>query len=228
MSGSPANSGPRSSFHLAGKGRPSTTAGIARDRCSGLQYVPGDRERAPPVRATFFGSLGDLFGKIDAGLSVLLFLFAGWAYARALAGVRSFLLRGSLLTLLIWGVRYALLWLDVPSGFLAGGAFDPGLFASKFGFGLAGSIGELTITTVALSLNVAFVLNFRLREKSPASPARPLPLPLRIVAAAAATVILFWILRGYGAAIEAVCLIPPSRISMRAYFSLLRRLCSWP
>ncbi len=207
--------------------------------CSGPMYgldstFLGTVSVLRPVRATFFGSLGDLFGKIDAGLSVLLFLFAGWAYARALAGVRSFLLRGSLLTLLIWGVRYALLWLDVPSGFLAGGAFDPGLFASKFGFGLAGSIGELTITTVALSLNVAFVLNFRLREKSPASPARPLPLPLRIVAAAAATVILFWILRGYGAAIRSgvfdsaltyfdarILLPPPALVFMVLNFFLL-------
>ena len=155
-----------------------------------------------PVRVMFFESLANVFQKIDAGLLVLLLLFAGFAAARPLGSLRSLPLRAVLITLLIWCIRFALLWLDFPSGYLSGGALDPGIFASKFGFGLAKSIGELTITTAALSLNVALLLRLRLRQPpSPPSVGRPHP-AVRFVCALAATGLLFWILRGYAAAVR--------------------------
>jgi signal transduction histidine kinase len=175
--------------------------------CSGPLYGPdstflGTVNVLRPARAMFFDSLGNIFQKIDAALAVLLLLFAVWAVARPVASVRSFLPGALLITALIWTIRYALLWLDVPSGFLSGGAFDPGLFASKFGYGLAKSIGELTISTVALSLNVALVV--RLWVRGPASTRLVLRFPrvARFLAALASTLLLFWILRGYAAAIR--------------------------
>lgn len=155
-----------------------------------------------PVRVAFFDSLGVTFRRIDAVLSVLLLLCAAWALRRAMSSLRSFTLVALLITALVWIIRFALLFLDVPSGFLSGGIFDPGLFSSKFGFGLAKSIGELTITSVAVALDVALVVRLHLRRPSPALPRARLPLPARIVASAGATLLVFGLLRGYAAAIR--------------------------
>ena len=190
-------------FSFAGEGE---TANDSR-YCSGPMYgldstFLGTVSVLRPARIVFLDGLGNVFRKIDAGLSVLILLFAGWAVARPLASVRSYPLRAFLITVLIWSIRYALLWLDVPSGFLSGGAFDPGLFASKFGFGLAKSIGELTITTVVLSLNVALAVRLWLRKPASTPSVGRIPLPARLVSALGATLLLFWILRGYAAAIR--------------------------
>ena len=190
-------------FSFAGEGE---TVNDSR-YCSGPMYGPdstflGTVSVLRPARVMFFDSLGNVFQRIDAVLSVLLLLFAGWSVARPVASVRSPALGALLITALIWSIRYALLWLDVPSGFLSGGAFDPGMFASKFGFGLAKSIGELTITTVALSLNVALAARLWVRKSASIPSAARAPLPARVVAALAATILLFWILRGYAAAIR--------------------------
>jgi len=155
-----------------------------------------------PVRSAFFESLGGVFSKIDAFLSILLLVCVAWALWRSMAFLRSFTQVALLVTALVWIIRYALLFLDVPSGFLSGGIFDPGLFASKFGFGLAKSIGELTITTVAVSLNVALVIRLRLRRPPHALPPARLPFAVRVIASVGATLILFWVLRGYAAAIR--------------------------
>ncbi|HTY58196.1 MAG TPA: hypothetical protein VMF59_05235, partial [Bacteroidota bacterium] len=190
-------------FSFAGEGE------IVHDSryCSGPMYgldstFLGTVSVLRPVRATFFDALGNTFERIDALLSVLLLLFACWALARPLSAIRSVPLRILSVTVLIWAIRYALLWLDVPSGFLSTGTFDPGLFASKFGFGLAKSIGELTITTVALTLNVAFGVRLGHNDTALNVPRRTLPLPVRLGAAGAAAVLIFWILRGYAAAIR--------------------------
>jgi two-component system nitrogen regulation sensor histidine kinase NtrY len=190
-------------FSFAGEGE---TVNDAR-YCSGPMYgldstFLGTVSVLRPARVMFLDSLGNLFQRIDAALSVLLLLFAGWAAARLVASVRSVPLGAGLITVLIWSLRFSLLWLDVPSGFLSGGAFDPGLFASKFGFGLAKSIGELTISTVALALNVAMVVRLSIRKPASSRPVRSVARPARYVAALAATLLLFWILRGYAAAIR--------------------------
>lgn len=52
-------------------------------------------------------------------------------------------------SVMIWLVRYFWLWLDFPSGMFSQGIFDPRFFASPFGSGIAKSIGELLVTSVA-------------------------------------------------------------------------------
>ncbi len=190
-------------FSFAGEGE------TVNDRryCSGPMYgldstFLGTVSVLRPARVEFLDSLGNVFRRIEAGLSVLLLWFAAWAVARPVASVRSFPLSAVLITALIWSIRYALLWLDIPSGFLSGGTFDPGLFASKFGFGVAKSISELTITTLALSLNVALLVRLWLKRPASTRSASGAPPPARFVAALAATVLVFWILRGYAAAIR--------------------------
>ncbi|HTO94999.1 MAG TPA: hypothetical protein VMM80_11485, partial [Bacteroidota bacterium] len=155
-----------------------------------------------PVPAVFFDALGSVFRRIDAVLTVLLMLFACWAVARPIAALRSLLLKSFLITALIWVVRYALLFLDIPSGFFTGGIFDPALFASKFGFGIAKSIGELTLTAIALTLNTALIARLRFVMPSAARPRQRVARGLRVVAGLVGVLLLFWILRGYAAAIR--------------------------
>ena len=155
-----------------------------------------------PVEAAFLESLGGVFRKIDAVLTVLLILFACWAAARPIAAVRSLILRSAVITALIWAVRYGLLLLDIPSGFIAGGIFDPALFASKFGYGIAKSIGELTLTSIAVTLNIVLVARFRLGVPGADSPRHRSARLLRVAAGLAAIALVYWILRGYAAAIR--------------------------
>jgi len=190
-----------------------------------------------PVPAAFFDSLGLVFRKIDAVLTVLLMLFACWAVARPVGAIRSVLLKSVLITALVWAVRYGLLLLDIPSGFFSGGIFDPALFASKFGFGIAKSIGELTLTSVAVTINTLLIARLPLGTPRGDSPRR-LPLPARITAGLAGVVLLFWILRGYAAAIrsgvfdsaltyfDARVLLPPPGLIFMVFDFLLLGFCA--
>ena len=155
-----------------------------------------------PVQAAFVDSLGGIFRRIDAVLTVLLILFACWAAARPIAALRSVLLKSILITALVWAVRYGLLLLDIPSGFFSGGIFDPALFASQFGFGIAKSIGELTLTSIALTVNTALVARHLLEMPAPGVPRHVFARVVRILAGLAGIGLLFWILRGYAAAIR--------------------------
>lgn len=70
---------------------------------------------------------------------------------------RSVSVRIAMVSVLIWLFRYTLLWLQFPSGMMGGGIFDPRLFASPFGYGIAKSIGELLITSLAGLANVVYI-----------------------------------------------------------------------
>ena len=123
------------------------------------------------------------------------------ALARTIAGRPSRLLRFVLLSSILWVGRFALLILDIPSGFVSAGIFDPAAFASTFGGGLARSLGEMTITVAAFALQAyllaRYVLETARSRVGPLKPAWP-ALALSLVL----TVIVFWGLRGYGAIIR--------------------------
>ena len=190
-------------FSFAGEGETVNDSRFSSGPMYGLDstYL-GSVSVLKPVQAAYFESLGIVFRKIDAALTVLLLICACWAAARPIAAVRSLLLQGVLITALVWAVRYGLLLLDIPSEFFTGGIFDPALFASKFGFGIAQSIGELTLTSVALTLNSALIARLWLRTTQPDGSHVRIALAVRIVAGLACVVLLFWILRGYAAAIR--------------------------
>jgi signal transduction histidine kinase len=106
---------------------------------------------------------------------------------------------------LLWGVRYTLIWLEVPSSFVASGVFDPAAFASSFGGGLAKSIAELTLSSATLALSVGLAV-WPVLSASPdgRKTARQTPARLALygLLAAGAGLLLLWALRGYAAAVR--------------------------
>ena len=190
-------------FYFGGEGE------LARDPrfCTGSLYGPdstvlGRVSVQRPVRAVFLESVSTTFQRVDAVLWLLLLASLLWAAVPLIRRVGSIYIRFFAITVAIWGARYALLWLDIPSGFLTTGVFDPVLYASSFGNGLAKSVGELTITVLALAINVAVAAHWTTMSFD-LTPARwRTPRWTGIFGASILTGLLFGILRGYAAAIR--------------------------
>ena len=155
-----------------------------------------------PVRAVFLESVSTAFQRVDAALWLLLLASLLWATVPLIRRIRNLYIRSLAITIAIWIARYALLWLDIPSGFLSAEVFDPVLYASSFGSGLAKSVGELTITVLALSINVAVVARWTMMGIGLLSERRRAANVVDILGASVLTALLFWLLRGYAAAIR--------------------------
>ncbi len=156
-----------------------------------------------PSRSAFLEGISSLFNRFNAIMFTLLSLLLFVSGARRILQVRSVLLRSVGITLLIWLVRYILLWIDIPSMFFSAGIFDPANFASKFGSGLAKSIGELTLTDFALLINVLVVTKTMLDTVHGKSPWwRPQNIIARLVFAIGAATLIFLLLRGFGATVR--------------------------
>jgi signal transduction histidine kinase len=113
----------------------------------------------------------------------------------------SVVVRSLVATLLIWGIRYLLVWLDLPSSLTQAGLFDPRHFASTFGQGLAKSIGELLLTMIAVSLTLVVVIRHLFGHGNPGFPKwRPDSPVLRMIITFASAIVVFLLLRGYAAA----------------------------
>lgn len=154
-----------------------------------------------PVRSAQLDAIDARFRMVE---SLLWTLLAGLCVMAAASGIRrltSMWARCLAVTVMIWGARYALVFLDVPSLYFNTGIFDPALFASPFGGGLAKSVGEMFVTMMALTLNVVLVARELMRSGDGDRP-ETLPAAASIVLAAAATFFLYWMLRGYGAAVR--------------------------
>ena len=156
-----------------------------------------------PPRSAYLDNVGKWFHILNATLLLLLIGIAGFEIGRRLTRIRSLLWRSLAFTALIWTVRYLLVWLDLPSSVFQIGIFDPKPFASKFGNGLAKSIGELFLTAVALFANTVIVgrdVLTRIRLSG------DWPIPRnRIVRAClvpVVTTLVFLLLRGYAATIR--------------------------
>ena len=122
------------------------------------------------------------------------------ALARTIVARSSGLLRFLGLSLILWLGRFSLLLLDLPSGFVTSGIFDPATFASTFGAGLARSLGDLTITVAAFSVQAWLLARYTVesvRLRSAAGGRAPAWRALLL--AGALTVIVFWGMRGYAA-----------------------------
>ena len=103
----------------------------------------------------------------------------------------------------IWAFRYFILWIGFPSQLATGSIFDPALFSALIGGGLARSIGEMTLTVAALSVNLYLLLLLADRPtgtwpwlKDPRS------LPFRVGMAAGFALLMFAFLRGAGAVVR--------------------------
>ncbi len=102
---------------------------------------------------------------------------------------------------IIWGVRFALLFLDVGSIVPIGSLFNPALFASQFGGGVARSLGDMTLSVAALALSLWYVC-FHAKPFGSPAPLGQRSLPemlLRIIGALLIGFFLLWLLRGFGA-----------------------------
>lgn len=158
-----------------------------------------------PSRSSFLENVSQRFARFNALLAMLLVALAAYVLIRRAFMRESLLLRSLALTAIIWLMRYTLLWLDIPSSLITSGVLDPVYFASKFGGGLAKSIGEMSLSALALLLNTLIIFGLivgRVRRVSPWR--RPGSPALRVVLATGATVLMFLLLRAYGATIRSV------------------------
>ncbi len=156
-----------------------------------------------PARSAYLETTDQMFQRVNACLLVILTAFAVsfvWLQTRKFS---SLLIRSLIVTTLVWVSRYVLLWLDVPSMFFSSGIFDPAFFASKFGGGIAKSIGELAITTVALVVNVLVIVFMVARREKEVFPwRRRWDAGVRWIPAFASALFLFLMVRGFAATIR--------------------------
>lgn len=156
-----------------------------------------------PLRSASLEALSRRFRIVEALLASLLVLFLVVMAVRRIVRLRSLLVQSLLVTGAVWAARYALLFVDIPSSLVSGGIFDPAWFASKFGGGIAKSIGEMTLTSAALLANTGLVLRFVLERVRRGSPWwHPRQRPVRWILALAVTILIFLLLRGFGATIR--------------------------
>ena len=132
-------------------------------------------------------------------LAAALFVpLVSWLFRR-----RSLVLAGLGVSGGIWAFRYFLLWVGFPSRLVTGGIFDPILFSALFGGGLARSIGEMTVTVAALSLNLYLILRLAARDTARWSWLKqPRSITFRVGLAVAVVFLMHGLLRGFGAVVR--------------------------
>jgi signal transduction histidine kinase len=156
-----------------------------------------------PPRDEITARLAERYGDLHRTLGAVLLVLAGalllWAVQKQRPGVA----RAVLLTGLLWGVRYGLLRLDVPGRLFPEGIFDPLLYASAFGDGLAKSIGDLTLTVATLALNISLLAR-PVDERSVEARAARMPWVFRAGGAILLAAASFVLLRMFGAAVRSM------------------------
>ena len=189
-------------FTFAGEGEPGRDD---RYRSAALHGIDSTRLGSVsvlrPGRQAYLERIETDFQIVNAGLLTVLLGLCAAATTVLLRHLKGIAIRVLGVTALIWGVRYALLWLDVPSSFVAGGIFNPALFASTFGGGLAKSVGEMTITVLALTLNTVLGARLVLHRRADDTPVG-LPAYAAFPLAGALSMLMYWMLRSLGAAIR--------------------------
>ena len=154
-------------------------------------------------RSSYLESVSMTFQKVNAFLHLLLIIIAVIVAVEKIRVLHSVVWKTLLVTALIWLVRYALLWLEIPSVFWFAPIFDPSHFASKFGGGIAKSIGEMTISSLALLLNTAAVAVYvRRRDTERGLWFESHPFFLKLLYGTGATTFIFLLLRAYAATIR--------------------------
>jgi two-component system, NtrC family, nitrogen regulation sensor histidine kinase NtrY len=134
-----------------------------------MAFLEGGLRRDFGRAFSFFASL--LLGWLVLGLAVAVRLAIERALAQRTRAAAGLALAGFVIGVgAFWGLRYALLWLGVPGGFVspvsAPPAFDPAFLGSGFGGGIARSAAELAITAVFAVVTgaAAAVAGFRIAE----------------------------------------------------------------
>lgn len=156
-----------------------------------------------PARSAVIERLQSFFTAFDTTLLVLL-CFAGLLpVVRWLVHRRARPAGAIGLVAALWSVRYLMVWVGFPGRVISLSIFDPSLFASEFGGGLARSAGDMFISVVTLSLTLwclSAATTVRRREEE-GLPGR-VGFLWRTVIAVVMTFFLFWFLRGLGAVVR--------------------------
>ncbi|MGB6123702.1 MAG: ATP-binding protein, partial [Bacteroidota bacterium] len=208
--------------------REGLTAQLSRDIGVGIQFEFGEeveptgvegRNSAPlhgidsalvgmvsvdtPLRKAHLDDVRRSYSEVRSGLLALAIGIVVLLAAGRANSIPAPLYRFATLTIVLWVCRYALLMLGMPSSHVDTGVFDPAVYASTFGGGLSKSIGEMSLTTVAVALNTLLLVpaisayrsrfGFRRGGTSHA---------FSVVLAAGMTFFLFWGMRGYAAIIR--------------------------
>jgi signal transduction histidine kinase len=116
-----------------------------------------------------------------AGVAVLLAAFAALV---SLMRISSAILRSLLLTLILWSTRSVWLAVGFPRQLIGTSLFEPVLYSTPFGGGIAESLGETLITVSILLLNVLWLLTEvqgRLQEQEDRRPVSSQPWLLLVV-----------------------------------------------
>ena len=156
-----------------------------------------------PSRGAYLESVSGSFHIFNSALCLILVGMVCILLGRHLATMQSVLLRSILVTVLIWIVRYVLVWFDLPSTVIHLDIFDPTSFASTFGNGLVKSIGELFLTAAALFTNTVVIGGYILGKDRRFSPWWfPRNTLVRWLLVPFSAVLVFLLLRGYVAALR--------------------------
>jgi signal transduction histidine kinase len=156
-----------------------------------------------PVRTEYLDQIALHFDAFDNGLICIVLGIAAFGFWRFLNGRSSIWIRILGVSFLLWSLRYVLLVLEIPSSTITGSLFDPTMFASKFGGGLAKSVGELLITVLCAAVNVAEIVRGIIGLPSRTEhPSRRRALVRTVVWGIPLAVLLFWSLRGYAAVVQ--------------------------
>lgn len=112
----------------------------------------------------------DLYEEIDRTSSLLItgglgliFLFVGCVSVFFARRVKNDSVKTLAFLLAVWGVRYLWVVIGFPSKIVEGRLFDPSVYSSPFGFGLATTLGDLLLSVLALGISA--VLAFRVEWK---------------------------------------------------------------
>jgi hypothetical protein len=111
-----------------------------------------------------------------------------------------------LFTIGLWLLRYSMVWFNLPQGLIHLSIFDAKDFASRFGFGIVRSLGDLCLSSIFLFINIINVANyFYSEDKWGLSNIPLLKLKNKIYAItiiAASTFIVLMLIRGYAAIVR--------------------------
>ncbi len=89
-----------------------------------------------------------------SGFLISLIVVAAWRFRKSAGG----LIYQSVLLGSLWVLRYLLVALDLPGNSEVGDLFDPGLFASSFGYGAAKSAGDMFFSGALLAITLAVLV----------------------------------------------------------------------
>jgi two-component system, NtrC family, nitrogen regulation sensor histidine kinase NtrY len=156
-----------------------------------------------PARSAVIEHLQSDFAVIDTTLMVFLCLAAMFPIVRWLVQRRTRPSGAIGLIAALWSVRYLMVWVGFPGRVLAQSIFDPSLFASEFGGGLARSAGDLFLTVVTFSLSLWFLAPVtEVPQRNEERSSGIAGFLLRASVAIVITFLLFWLLRGLGAVVR--------------------------